>query len=131
MAFHNDIVRELSAVRQTIAAFSRAEASPLPTVDEVRAQLARLDGLIERVSQPNPDSDGFYWWLIAVGINTKWVEDGVDFTDVKTHKMLCNVYKYAQSHELKAVVLGRPDDAAVAAQQGYATVESYLADRDR
>lgn len=43
--------------------------------------------------------------------------------------MLMHRFSHVRSSSLTARVLGRPDDAAVAAEQGFKTVEAYRKQR--
>lgn len=117
---HEGLVTALKNARATIAALG----SPTDAVNT--AQLAELDAAITSLTRPNPDDDGFFWWLIAVGISENNVADGVDFTDAKAHDMITRRFPSAYGREIKAKVLGRPDNAAVAAAQGYECVDEYL-----
>jgi hypothetical protein len=122
---HEGLITALKNARTTIHAMPHVDAGSVDEVTRRAAQLAELDAAIASLTRPNPDDDGFFWWLIAVGISENNVADGVDFTDVMVHDMLTRRFSCAYGREIKAKVLGRPDNAAVAAAQGY-TVDEYL-----
>jgi hypothetical protein len=81
-------------------------------------------------SASNPDADGFFRWTVEIQVHETWVEDGADFTDNRLHDMLVRRFGWATGNELRARVLTRPDDAAVATAMGYPTVAQYLHHRD-
>jgi hypothetical protein len=129
---HEKILVALRNARAMIAWLS--ENGPTSLGGGVAAnalQLAEIDEAIDGMTRPNPDAQGFYWWLIAVGVAPVLVADGVDLTDQRAHDMLTNQFSHADGSELKAIVLGRPPDEAVAKEQGFKSVGAYRADRDR
>jgi hypothetical protein len=65
-------------------------------------------------------------WTIEIEVDETWVADGFDATDERMHSMLAHHLPYAYGHELKAKVLARPADEAVAKAQGFRNVAEYL-----
>lgn len=120
MTTHNSIVEALQKARNTIAGLDE------PSFGE---QVAELDTLIADLTKPNPDERGFFWWLLAVGIHEEEVVDSIDFTDERAHRMLVRRFSLVRGDHLKAKVIGRPPDEAMAKAQGYPSVEEYRAQR--
>lgn len=88
-----------------------------------------IDGVLSKLQKNNPSQDGFYYWILEVGFHKAWVADGIDFTDNRTHDMLARYFGHLYSHEIKAKVLSRPPDKAVAEEMGFKSVKDYLKDR--
>jgi hypothetical protein len=105
------------------------ECPGIPTDDINNSHLAEIDGLIKILERQNPSEEGFYYWILQVGIHRAWVADGVDFTDAKLHDILTHAFRHAYGHELKGKVLGRPSNEAVAEEMGYKSVAEYLKSR--
>jgi hypothetical protein len=94
---------------------------------DLRCQVRLVPGPF--VSGPNPDPAGFFWWLLAFGVHEALVEDGADFTQRNAIDMIERRFMFAKSSELRAQVIARPDDSAVATRHGYSSTEHYLAHR--
>lgn len=123
MTTHESILTALKNARATIATLGSSG-------DAVhQAQLAELDGCIAGLTKANPDESGFFWWLIAIGIHEQEVADSIDFTDERARRMLAQRYSLVHGGHLKAKVIGRPPDEAVAKAQGYESVAEYRARR--
>jgi hypothetical protein len=102
------------------------------STDEVnQAHLKELDDAIALLTFDNPDRNGFFYWILKVGVQRLWVGDGADFTDERVHSMLATHWGHVYGHELKGKVLARPPDAFVAQQMGFKTVAEYLRDRNK
>jgi hypothetical protein len=102
-----------------------------PTDDVNNAVLTELAEAIGLLDCHSPDADGFFYWDVRLGIHKTWVADGADMTDDRVQDILEHHLGYARSDELKAQVLRRPSDKAVAAEMGYRTVKEYLHDRGK
>lgn len=90
-----------------------------------------LNRAIEVMTKPNPDDRGYFWWLIAVGFAPNLIADGVDFTDRRAQRIFERTFPFARGSEIKAKIIGRPDDAVIAREQGYENaVEAYRRNRD-
>lgn len=102
--------------------------------DDVRSEehdslIQEIDRVLAKLQHNNPDKNGFFYWILQVGIHKTWVADGVDFTDKKLHDILTHAFKHAYGHELSGSVLGRPPDKVVAEAMGFKSVKDYLEDR--
>lgn len=135
----------LTAIKNARAYIAQSQIATAGSTFDVAAKLAELDDTIrmlqvlmagthddaiKALSTTNPDADGFYTWVLRVGIHKTWVEDGADFTDDRVHAMLANTFVYAHGGELKGTVLARPRDTDVAAMMGYKTADEYRQSRD-
>jgi hypothetical protein len=58
-------------------------------------------------------------WTVEFEVSENWVADGFDMTDERAFDMLQNDLTYAYPHELKARVVKRPNENAIAKVQGY------------
>ncbi len=110
---------------------ARAQIHALGTPnDEINnAHLSELDEIINILEDPNPSNDGFFYWVLKIGIQKMWVADGVDFTDKRAHAMLTSHFSHLYGHEVTAEVLSKPPDKAVAKEMGYESVAEYNKDR--
>lgn len=73
----------------------------------------------------------FYKWIVEIQVAACWVADGFELTAERADNMLANDLSYAYSHELKAKVLSKPSDSAIAKEQGYNTVAAFRKSRER
>lgn len=101
--------------------------------------LDQVQDIIKNLHTANPTklrswgesaTNKYTWWL-SVSVDAQWVADGIDFTDSRVSDIFLATYGHLRSDELTAHVLRRPDDEAVAKEQGYATVEKYRTERDK
>lgn len=125
---HEAVVKALTRARDTLQELSGASMSARD--GEYSGQIADLDACIASMSAPNPDENGMFWWMLAVGFTPEWVADGVDFTDDDLRDKLQHVFPHMRGDEIGSKVLGRPADELVAKEQGYKTVRGYRTDRD-
>lgn len=102
-----------------------------PTDEVNNAHLDELAELIQILEESNPDKDDFFYWILEVGIHKVWVADGIDFTDERAHGMFAKYFGYLHGSELKAKVLSRPSDKAVAEEMGFKSVSEYIEDRQK
>lgn len=72
----------------------------------------------------------FYKWTVEVEMDPMWVADGFDLTDERAVDMVRAYMPHVYGHEVRARVLSRPPDEAVATEMGFKSVEEYLKDRD-
>lgn len=100
-----------------------------PTDEVNQLLLKEIDGVLSKLQKKNPNQEGFFFWMLEVGIHKTWVADGVDFTDDKLHDMLAHAFRYAYGHELKGKVLSRPPNEEVAKEMGFKSVAEYLKNR--
>lgn len=110
---------------------NQIEVLGTPTDDVNNAHLKELDSIISVMEYQNPDRNGFYYWTLKVGVHKAWVADGADFTDQRAHDMLTKYFSHLLGSELKATVLSRPPDKAVAEEMGFDSVKDYLKDRKK
>lgn len=67
----------------------------------------------------------FYKWTVQIQVDASWVADGFNMTNERAHNMLTKELPYAYNHELKAKVLSKPKDSAIAKEQGYKTIAAW------
>lgn len=101
------------------------------TDDINNAHIAEIDAAIEYLEKPNPDKNGFYYWVVLLGVHSNLVQDGADFTDKKVHDMLTHHFPFAYGDELTGRVIAHPPDNAIAKEMGYKTTYSYVQDRKK
>lgn len=92
---------------------------------------SEIDDLIKILERPNPSKEGFYYWILQVGIEKTWVADGIDFTDERLENTIQRAYGHLRGDEIKAKVLSRPPDKNVAQEMGFETVAKYIKDRGK
>jgi hypothetical protein len=64
-------------------------------------------------SGPNPDKRGMFRWVVEIGVDEKWVEDGFDLDDAGVQDMMENRLGWATSSEVKGRVLSGPSKDAI------------------
>lgn len=99
------------------------------TDDVNNAHITEIDEVITSLEKPNPDKNGFYYWVVRLGVHSSLVQDGADFTDKRVHDMLTHHFCFAYGDELSGKVIIRPPDKSVAKEMGYDTINSYLQQR--
>lgn len=67
----------------------------------------------------------FYKWTVEIEVEVSWIADGFDLTNERAHDMLVHSLPYAYNYELKAKVLSKPPDKAIAKEQGYKSVATW------
>jgi hypothetical protein len=137
---HESLLTRLLEVRANVAELrdDLASAGPPLEGDAIKAAdiVDQLDRAISAMTRPNSDANGFFWWLIAIGFAPEVVAKGGDFTDrtanvvaLRAGQALTDRFVYER--QVKAKVIGRPDDAAVARLRGFSDIEGYVRARER
>ncbi len=58
------------------------------------------------------------YWIVKIGVEDCWVEDGFDFTEHYCENIGQELLPYSNSDEVTVKVLDAPDPATIAALQG-------------
>lgn len=66
-------------------------------------------------------------WVVEFEVDEIWVGDGFDPDNDDMKQMLATRLPFADGSELKAKLLKRPSDTAIAKVQGYKNVSAYRA----
>ena len=73
----------------------------------------------------------FYKWTVEIEVVDTWVADGFNLTDERAHSMVNNDLRWAQGSEIRCKVISKPDDEAIAKEQGYSSVTEFRKDRKK
>lgn len=66
-----------------------------------------------------------YKWTVEFEVSSTWVEDGFNLTNERALNMLACSLPFAYNTEIKAKVLTKPTDSAIAKEQGYRSVAAW------
>lgn len=100
------------------------------STDEIqKVHIEELNKLLKLLQSPNPSKEGFYYWILQVGIEKTWVADGLDFTENRLRDTIQRAYGHLHGYEIKAKILSRPPNVEIAKEMGFKTVGEYLKDR--
>jgi hypothetical protein len=64
-------------------------------------------------------------WTVEITLDEWMVADGADLTDERMHNILMRAFVYARGSEVACKVTARPSDEAIAAAQGFDSVEGW------
>lgn len=79
----------------------------------IREVITKLDQAIEALTKPNPDAQGFYWWLVAIGFAEGQVVDGIQLDAGTTHNMVRNTYQFIRGRDIRTKIIAQPSSEAI------------------